>query len=282
MEIVWLQDEACQDSARVGGKAANLSKLALRYLVPPGFCITTGSEQSRNGNSHFFDPDLVAAYNKLGDIVEWNDPPVAVRSSAVAEDGRAASFAGQFATFLNVAGIEAVAAAIRECWASRYSTDMELYKRQQNLTSDGGLAVLIQYIIVADVSLVAFSMDPRSGDLNRIVVNAAWGLGESLVGGTVTPDSYTVSKSDLSILERDVADKQVMTIAMSIGTREVPVPEFLRTEPTLDDRELVRLADLLCEIEDFMGWPVDLECAYKDDVLYILQCRPVTAVGARK
>jgi pyruvate, water dikinase len=114
-----------------------------------------------------------------------------------------------------------------------------------------------------------------------VVVNASWGLGESIVGGTVTPDSYVVRKHDLAILRRDLADKARMTILAPGGTAEVDVPRLLRRRPTLDDGQLALLARLALDLEAAMGWPVDLEFAFRGDELFLLQCRPITTLAAK-
>jgi phosphoenolpyruvate synthase/pyruvate phosphate dikinase len=142
------------------------------------------------------------------------------------------------------------------------------------------MAVLVQQLVLADTSAGVFSADPRTGDRGRIVINATWGLGESLVGGTVTPDLYVVRKADLKVLARHVADKACMTIVRPGGTMEVQVPRALRTEPALDDVKVVALARLARTLERSQGWPVDLECAYQRGQIYLLQCRPITALPA--
>ena len=118
-----------------------------------------------------------------------------------------------------------------------------------------------------------------TGGLDEIVINASWGLGESLVGGTVTPDSYVVDKSTLKVVERQISDKRRMAVPASQGTEEVDVPRFLRTRPALEDGQVAELAQLAVALESTMGWAVDLECAYRAGKLYVLQCRPVTTIG---
>ena len=149
---------------------------------------------------------------------------MAVRSSTVDEDGAQASFAGQHDSYLNVCGPQAVTEAVQRCWASALTERAVHYRQQHGLSTEVGVAVLIQQLIRADVSAVVFSADPRTGDRDQIVINATWGLGESLVGGLVTPDLYFVRKTDLTILERQVAAKLCMTVPGENGTREVAVP----------------------------------------------------------
>jgi pyruvate,water dikinase len=139
-------------------------------------------------------------------------------------------------------------------------------------------AILVQQLIEADASVVLFSAHPVTGNPDEVLINASWGLGESVVGGTVTPDAYTVRKADLAVTARHIARKERMTVAVSGGTREVGVPRVLQSRPTLDDRQVDELARLGIALERRMGWPVDAECAYKGARLRLLQCRPITTV----
>jgi pyruvate,water dikinase len=215
----------------------------------------------------------------LGRRCDQETPSVAVRSSAVDEDGRAASFAGQYETFLNLVGVEQVGRAVRDCWASMRAERVLEYRRRYGLSVDRSqLAVLVQLLVAADVSAVMFSADPVSGNREVVVVNASWGLGESIVGGTVSPDAYQVRKADLQVVERRIAEKGQMTVPVPGGTREVAVPRFLRTQPTLDEAQLAQMARLALALEAQWGWPVDVECAFKDNELYLLQCRPITTL----
>ncbi len=278
MNIYWLDTPDCQDPIRVGGKAANLGRLAAAYPVPPGFCLAASRADSGALSPSLY-TELAAAYSHLGERCGLPQPPVAVRSSAVDEDGCQASFAGQHETFLNVIGPGAVAEAVQRCWASALTERALCYRRRQGLAQDANVAVLVQQLVMADASAIVFSADPRTGARDRVVINATWGLGESLVGGTVTPDLYVVRKSDLEILSCQVSDKMWMTVARPEGTREVPVPRCMRSEPSLDDAQITALARLALTLEKTQRWPVDLECAYQGGRLYLLQCRPITTLS---
>jgi phosphoenolpyruvate synthase/pyruvate phosphate dikinase len=287
VDVLWLGDPACEDLLLVGGKAANLSRLAARHRVPPGFCLTTDAyERARGGSgrqpgdaSPAMQAAVAGAYAALADRAGASQPGVAVRSSAVDEDGAHASFAGQHETYLNVVGAEAVAEAVERCWDSATTERALEYRRQQGLAVDNPrLAVLVQHLVPADVAAVAFSANPLTGSRDEVVINASWGLGESIVGGTVTPDTYLVRKRDLAVTDRRIADKRRMTVSVPGGTREVDVPRFLRERPALDAGQAAAIARLTADLESTMGWPVDVECAFAGEHLYLLQCRPITTL----
>ena len=142
------------------------------------------------------------------------------------------------------------------------------------------IAVLVQQLVPADVSAVVFGSNPVTGSLDEVTINASYGLGESVVGGTVTPDAYTVHKADLTIASRQIARKLRMTVRVSEGTQEVDIPRILQSQPSISDEQAVEMAGLSIELEGLMGWPVDVEVAYYEGKLYLLQCRPITTLGS--
>lgn len=282
--ILWFGDPACHDQAQVGGKAAHLSRLAANYPVPPGFCLAAAAfDPTHPANAPL--PEAVAAvltvaYGTLASRCGVSDVPVAVRSSALDEDSDLASFAGQHETELNLVGIEAVLGGVARCWASSRTERALAYRRQQGLDIEGvRLAVVVQRLVLADVSAVVFSANPVTDDPDEVVVTASWGLGESLVGGTATPDTWLVRKKDLEVLDEQVGAKERMTVALDGGTREVPVPRLLREKASLSRVQVVELAELAVGLEARMGRPVDVEAAYSGENLYLLQCRPITTLG---
>lgn len=291
--VAWLGRGECHDCVLLGGKASNLCHLAAEHRVPPGFCLTADAFDHALTTGLVADEDsapaslpsellgeLVRAYQGLGERCGLDAPSVAVRSSALDEDGAGASFAGQHETYLNVVGAAAVAEAVTRCWASVRSPRAFEYRRRQGLPLDGvRIAVLVQQLIPADVSSVVFSANPVTGSRDEVMINASWGLGESIVGGTVTPDTYVVRKADMRIVSRQIADKRQMTVMVPGGTREVDVPRFLRAQPTLSDDEAVEMARLGVTLEGRMGHPVDMECAHHAGQLYLLQCRPITTLA---
>ena len=259
--IAWLGEESAHDELVVGGKAASLSRLAARYRVPSGFVATSEAH-----------PDAIAqAYETLG------RPRVAVRSSAVGEDGLEHSFAGQLETYLNIAGTEAVVDAVRRCRESARSARVVEYLQARGL-ENAPVAVLVQELVEADVSAVAFSVNPITGEPDEIVINASLGLGEAIVAGLVTPDEIVVSKSRRAIISYAVGPKQRMVVSAASGTIELAVPALLRNRPALSDGEALEIADLAADLEESSGHPVDVECAYHAGVLHLLQSRPITTL----
>jgi phosphoenolpyruvate synthase/pyruvate phosphate dikinase len=278
MNLLWLGDPKSFDPALVGGKAANLSRLARMYhRVPDGFSLpVTVMDEA---HPHDLQNEISAAISDLMACHSLPDFIAAVRSSAVDEDGATASFAGQHETYLNIVGADAIIEAVTRCWESARSERALEYRRQQGLSVEcPQIAVFVQQLVAADVAAVVFSANPVTGSRDEIMINASWGLGESIVGGTVTPDTFIVRKSDMAVIQHIIADKQHMTVSASGGTREVEVPRFLRTETCLTDEQVVEIAKLALTLETTMENPVDVECAYANGELYLLQCRPITTL----
>jgi pyruvate, water dikinase len=277
MNLLWLGDPKAFDAALVGGKAANLSRLArLYHRVPDGFSLpVTVMDEAHPLELR----DEIAAISDLMNCHSLPEFIAPVRSSAVDEDRATASFAGQHETYLNIVGAEAILHAVICCWESARSEHALDYRRQQGLSVERPqIAVLVQQLVAADVAAVVFSANPITGNRDEVIINASWGLGESIVGGTVTPDTFIVRKSDLAIIRRVIADKQRMTVSSLGGTREVDVPHFLRNSTSVSDEHVIEMAKLALTLEVTMEHPVDVECAYASDKLYLLQCRPITSL----
>lgn len=278
MNLLWLGDPKSFDSSLVGGKAANLSRLARMYhRVPDGFSLPVTVMDE--GHPLDLRNEITAAISDLMACHSLPDFIAAVRSSAVDEDGATASFAGQHETYLNIVGADAILQAVIRCWESARSEHALYYRRQQGLPMEHPqIAVFVQQLVASDVSAVVFSANPITGNRDEVMINASWGLGESIVGGTVTPDTFVVRKSDLAVTSLGIADKERMTVSVPGGTREVSVPRFLRQEACLAEEQIIEIAQLALSLEATMGYPVDIECAYAGGVLYLLQCRPITTL----
>jgi phosphoenolpyruvate synthase/pyruvate phosphate dikinase len=281
MNLLWLGDPKSFDAGLVGGKAANLSRLARlgghRHRVPDGFSLPV----TVMNEAHPLDlrDEITAAISDLMNCHRLPDFIAAVRSSAVDEDGATASFAGQHETYLNIVGADAIIQAVTRCWESARSEHALDYRRKKGLSVERlQIAVLVQQLVASDVSAVIFSANPVTGNHDEIMINASWGLGESIVGGTVTPDMFIVRKSDLAVVQRIIADKQCMTVSAPGGTHEVEIPRFLRNTSSLTDEQVIEIAGLALTLETTMERPVDVECAYAAGELYLLQCRPITTL----
>jgi phosphoenolpyruvate synthase/pyruvate phosphate dikinase len=278
VNLLWLGDPKSFDVAVVGGKAANLSRLARVYhRVPDGFSIPV----TLMNKAHPLElrRDIERAISDLMACHSLPELVAAVRSSAVDEDGATASFAGQHETYLNIVGADSIVAAVTRCWESARSERALQYRRQQGLSVERlHLAVLVQQLVASDVSAVVFSANPITGNRGEIVINASWGLGESIVGGAVTPDTFVVRKTDLAITGHVIVNKLRMTVSVPGGTNEVDVPRFLRDQASLNDEQAIEMAQLALSLETTMSHPVDIECAYAGGKLYLLQCRPITTL----
>lgn len=285
-DILWLDEPGCADASVTGGKAANLARLCALHPVPPGFCLSAPAYVHWAGSAGGPLPDeltqaVAAAYAKLAERSGVDAPVVAVRSSAVDEDGAGASFAGIYITCLNVRGLDDVVRAIARCWASATDPRVAAYRQKQGL-SGAAVGVLVQELVAADTAAVVFSANPTTGAPDEIVINANYGLGESVVSGVTTPDTWVLRKPGLSPSRLQLGHKEQMTVLCADGTREVPVLRTLRGRACLTDAQVRELAQLALRLEETMGWPVDIECAYKGEKLYLLQCRPVTTGGGAR
>ncbi|MDA0988779.1 MAG: PEP/pyruvate-binding domain-containing protein [Chloroflexi bacterium] len=294
MSILWLGEPDSDNPSMVGGKVAHLSVLAESYRVPPGFAVTAEAfDQAMSGRfpqdstadqGHLIPESLydriVSSYRALSELCRQDQLSVAVRSSALDEDGVSASFAGQHDTFLNVVGEHAVAKSIADCWRSVYSPHAMEYRRRLGLPLDNmKMATLVQQLVPAEVSSVVFGANPITGNREEIAINASWGLGESIVAGTVTPDTFIIRKADMEIVTAEIGEKASMTVPVPGGTEEIDVPMELQWQPSITNEQAIEMARLAVELEAKMGWPVDIECAYYQGNLYLLQCRPITTLG---
>lgn len=233
-------------------------------------------------------PDELAAaiadgYRELvgGDPSADGEPAVAVRSSATAEDLADASFAGQQDTYLNIRGRDQLLSAVRDCWASLWTARAIAYRQQRGIDPRTvRLAVVVQQLIDADAAGVLFTANPTNGRRDETVISAAWGLGESVVGGTVSTDNLTLRREHgrWVITGRDIADKLVRTVRTATGTEEVPVPDDLRHRTVLTDTDAVGLAELGRRVVEHYRRPMDLEWARAGGALWLVQARPITAL----
>lgn len=320
--IVWFGEVGKGDGSLVGGKGANLSEMTRAQVpVPPGFIVTAQAyyyflvepqladrirvqlEALDVGNSKQLQqvasqikemicsapmPFEIArqireAYRRLGGLV-------AVRSSATAEDLAEASFAGQQRTFLNVQGEDEVVAAVQGCWASLYEPRAIFYRAQQGLDHlKVGIAVPVQRMVQSEAAGVIFTLEPMSNDLDKVVIEALYGLGEVVVSGEMTPDLYVVDKKSLQILYRKVA-RQEWRLVRNLKKDGEPgednikelIPPAEQSHQKLADADIVALSQLAKRLEDLYQAPQDIEWAKDHDGLYILQSRPITTMHQKQ
>lgn len=310
--------------ARVGGKCASLGEMTQAGVaVPPGFAVTTDAFADmlkthglrediqvmlEDADADDFDameniaqqinhiitskpiPDTVeaairSAYNAMGDNL-----PVAVRSSATAEDLPDASFAGQQDTYLWVCGEDEVIDKVRQCWGSLYTARAIAYREKNNIAHhDVLMSVGVQKMVNAKCAGVAMTLDPSNGDRTRIVIDSSWGLGETVVSGTVTPDNFVVEKILQEILTRTISDKHIEIVgdAVAGAAVEKAINDERRNITSLTDAEVLSVAMLAKQLEKLNKCPQDVEWALDADMpdgenLVALQSRPETIWSQKK
>ena len=228
---------------------------------------------------------IAEAYAELAKKVGEELPFVAVRSSATAEDLPDASFAGQQDTYLNVQGAETVIAKVKECYASCFTDRAVYYREKQGFDHlDVALSAVIQMMVFSKAAGVMFTVNVATGNDENILIEAAYGLGEYVVQGTVTPDNYTVSKADNKIIETNVNEQDVMLVRKKGGDcEEQPVPEENRHKQTLTTEQILELANYAKKIEKHYGCYMDIEWGIDErtDKIWILQARPETVWSRR-
>ena len=315
--IAWFEEVSKTDIPLAGGKGANLGELTKAQVpVPPGFIVTADAyfyflEEAKITEKirHYLEnldrkdskrleevasqikeliseapmpaeiaEEIKQAYQKMGRGL------VAVRSSATAEDLPEASFAGQQRTFLNVHGDLKVVVAVQGCWASLFEPRAIFYRTQHGFDHlKIGIAVPVQKMVQSEAAGVMFTLEPMTNDESKIVIEAAYGLGETVVSGDLTPDLYIVDKEGLRILEKDIA-KQEWQLVRNPAKDEVesnikvPIPVSDQTRQKLTDEDIVALAKIAKEIEALYQFPQDIEWAKEKGKLYIVQTRPVTTI----
>lgn len=314
--VVWFEDLDRTDAGAAGGKGANLGELTRAGLpVPPGFVVTAPgflramddggvrdelrvlfSEARRQvddpaaltelagrlrglvrgaGIPRDVADAVLEAYRRLGD-----DVSVAVRSSATGEDGADTSFAGMHETFANVVGDDAVLERLADCWASLYGERVISYRASQEITDEPAIAVVVQRMIDSDRSGVLFCADPSTGDRDRIVIEAALGLGEVVVSGQVEPDTYVVSKDRLTLLLVRLGHQTHKLVSGPDGdVRRIDLDDSDAERRVLNDDDAIALARLGVDVEAHYGEPQDVEWAIADGVTYLVQSRPITTLG---
>ena len=310
----WFNEITRDDTAEAGGKGANLGDMAQANLpVPPGFVITVRAfrqivdetglwseicdrlEQLDRNNTKQLQATaaqvqglfetitiderlcnhILHAYSNLGEAT-----PVAVRSSATAEDLAGASFAGQQETILNVITKEALLKAVCRCWSSLFTPQALFYRSRCGFDeADVSMAVVVQKMVRAEKSGVSFTVEPVLRNRRQMMIESVWGLGEGIVSGTITPDHYRVDRKTYRIVFQFVPEKKIMYCQNEDGgVVQLLVPADKASARILTDDELRQLVDLGNQVEDHFGCPQDIEWAVEDGIIYLLQSRPITCL----
>lgn len=316
--ILWFKNIGKDDILKVGGKGANLGEMVQMGIpVPPGFVVSVSAyfeffskagikdkiedilkltnvqnpvelQQSSQKIQQIIKnspiPPKIAnqimrAYLKLGSRWGLKHSLVAVRSSATAEDLPDASFAGQQETYLNVKGEANVVNKTRDCWASLFTPRAIFYREEKKFDHFSiGIAVPIQKMIQSDVSGVMFTINPVTNNNKELVIEAVWGLGETIVQGKVTPDHYLVNKENMKILKREVVQQTIQMTKAKNNKVMTRVPKDLQKIQKLNSLQIVDLAKMGVKIQDHYFHPQDIEWAMEKGVMYIVQTRPVTTI----
>ncbi|MEK7091068.1 MAG: phosphoenolpyruvate synthase [Patescibacteria group bacterium] len=312
--IKWFKDLSKEDIAIAGGKGANLGELTQAGIpVPPGFVVLSSAyykfleDNKLRPQIHrilatcdVLDPaqlepaakkiqklmaaatvpaevarDIFKSYAKLG-----SKSAVAVRSSATAEDLPEASFAGQQESYLNVIGDANVVTKVKACWISLFGARSIFYRAQQKFDHfKVGIAVPVQTMIQSEISGIIFTVDPISGDRDKIIIEAIWGLGDYIVQGVVTPDHFSVSRATNKIVDKNISTQEIMEIRNHQGVKQVKVPSRLRSVQKISDASVIKLAEYGQKIHQHYFFPQDIEWAIAKGKIYFTQSRPITTLS---
>jgi len=319
--VVWLEEVGKEDLSMVGGKGASLGEMIkIGVPVPGGFAVTAHAFRDfidRAGIADKLFEALKVDVNKESQLLKAEETAkslimnakvpadmeraiksryeelcqregemvfVAVRSSATAEDLPDASFAGQQETYLNTRGAEDVFDAVKKCWASLYGARAIFYRAEQGFEHEKvNLSAIVQKMVDSEKSGVMFSSQPSTGEA-QVVIEAAWGLGESVVSGSVSPDNYVVDRANRSLVNKYIATKEIMIIRdpKTSKTVTIKVPKEKRDAVVLTDTEVVELAKYAEILEKHYGIPQDIEWGVEKGKIYILQSRPITTINMKK
>ena len=312
MFIKFFEQISKYDIAMAGGKGASLGEMTQAGIpVPPGFVILASAfekfleetdlgvevDSILHSVNHKKIHTVENASEKIKALIleakmpsnigaeikkafkKLNTKFVAVRSSATAEDSKTAAWAGQLETYLNTTERNLLE-NVKKCWASLFTPRAIFYRFEKNLHKQKiSVAVVVQKMIQSEVSGVAFSVHPVTQDRNQLIIEAVWGLGEALVGGQITPDSYVIEKHPWRILDKNI-NPQSKAIIQGRGASDIwkEIPKLQGNKQKLSDKEIIELAKLILKIENHFGFPVDVEWVREKGKFYIVQSRPITTL----
>lgn len=272
--VIDLRDPRASDARTVGAKAASLHRLiTMGFDVPSGFCLTASAFAARS-ESGSLDESLEREIEAACSAVPG---PWAVRSSSVDEDQPDASYAGQYLTILGVSNVPGVIAAIRSCWESAQSSNVQAYQGSRDRAAAAPMCVLVQQMVDATSAGVLFSLHPVTERTDQVVVNANFGIGDSVVSGSIEPDTFVVEKATGARVEAVIGSKAKATRLVEGGVALQGLESDLRGRPSLSGPQLARLAEAARRLEEHHDHPIDAEFAFVGDALFLLQARPITA-----
>jgi len=315
-DVRWFKTLTLHDSDIAGGKGANLGELTSAGLpVPDGFVVTADAflqaiaesgvrVQLRELLAHLdaADPEALAATSEqaqrlIGSIVVppeiaeavlsayhhlGHEANVAIRSSGLSEDSATTSFAGMNASFTNISGDQDVLDHIVACWASLYGARALSYRSASQMAAEPSIAVVVQQMIASQCAGIVFTVDPTTGDSDRLIVEAVRGQGEAIVSGMVEPDTYVVSKNPLLVAHTRVgAQKRRIVRGAEGGDKTLDIPAEERSQRVLTDSQILEVAAFAKTIEEHYGSPQDIEWSYADGGFWIVQSRPITTLGTK-
>ena len=321
-DILWFKEIHFDDTPLVGGKGANLGEMYnLGIPVPNGFVVTINAyfDFIKDNNlkpkiqdilktTNVDEPDqlleaskrirslikkspispelaieIMKSYKKLCDYGGLKNVPVAVRTSATAEDTADASFAGQGDTFLNVVGETNVTNRVRDCWSSLFTPRSIFYQVKKHYDHFKiGVAVPVQKLVQSEVSGIAFTVNPISNNKNQIVVETVWGLGEYIVQGRVTPDSHLIDKTTWQVVSHNTVPQDVELVRAEHETKEINVPQNKQNKQKISNDLAVKIAKIGQKLHNHYGKPQDIEFAVVKNEVFIVQTRPITTIIANQ
>lgn len=317
--LLWFKDIHFEDVNIVGGKGANLGEMySLGIPVPNGFVVTANTyfdfvevnklkpqiknilsitnvdhpDELQNASkkiralikkaefTHEISQQIMTAYTKLGSFAGLKDAPVAVRSSATAEDSLDASFAGQQDTYLNVIGATNVLHRVRDCWASLFTPRSIFYRVKKKYDHfKVGVAVPVQKMVQSEISGIMFTANPVSNNKNEIIIEAIWGLGEYIVQGVVTPDQFIIDKSNWTIKQKNNVSQDLQLVKDQNETHEIKVPKYKQNKNKIDDTTALKIAKVGQKLHNHYGKAQDIEFAIEKGIFYVVQTRPITTLS---
>jgi pyruvate,water dikinase len=294
-----------------GGKGASLGEMTKAgMIVPPGFVVLAGSfdrfleetdlgieiEAALKKIKHKEIESIERASEKIRDLIldskfpkdiadeikkefaKLKAPLVAVRSSATAEDSSVASWAGELESYLNVTS-KNLLESVKLCWSSLFTPRAIFYRFEKKLHDQKvSVAVVVQKMVQSEISGITFTVHPVTQDYNQMIIEAGYGLGEAIVGGKITPDTYIIHKDTKEIIDKNISQQEMMIIRSPKGTKEIAVPNVLQEKQKFSDKNILKLAEMCQNIEKHYKKPQDIEWAFEKGKIYIVQSRPITTL----